>query len=929
MILQCFIILLLCKQSLSATISPNGFNQQCTSQTVSSSLTYVVDVSGSMSDDLYQLKLVNRWVLDRVSAQFPCGVRTYTMVEFNDPEIGPTRVTGSRAEFADYFNNLYANGGGDCPELAMGGLELGLKRSPDNSVIMVLTDASAKDYNDTTLMNNIYTLVASTRSQVFFLITGLCDGLDDPRYLAYRDVASKSFGHVFHINLSEMNNVFYYLDFILSRPVNTSRRLYSVEYNGGYNSGQFIVAELFSKVIVMTDGLISAIFILGPDNNLIPTETVVSENWGSVHVVKNPPNGTWTINCDGAGRYALTVQGLDATNTSATTDCSKCHPNATCVESSGRKECHCNDGLIGDGFVCQDIDECAYSWTHNCSGSCVNTYGSYRCECALGYIKNPSDICVDIDECSDRNLSSCHPLANCTNNHGGYLCTCPYGYYGDGHNCEVNECLTGVCGQNMDCAKSKGYYNCFEPCSNYVSLDDPWRSIHRGYGYNCDSWLSGWYRFIGAGGNRMTESCVPEMHCNTDAPIWINGTHPLEGEGIVNLTACSHWNRDCCYWKSNVQIKACPGGYHVYKIDGVPFCQSAYCTDPAISKDECLCSEDEECRIIDGKNKCVCKNGREIYDIEDLNLDLQCGTERITASFHTCQLRNLHLNVSNINLQDNTCIGFPDMNNTGVISATTSLQAGACGNYLVNNGTHATYGNRMYVRMQTDEIIIRNYEVVLEFSCSYPLDLQLSLDPLIPIVSSVIVTIEGKGEFKAQMVLYKDESYTSQYEDGGIGLSTKATLYVAVSLEGENSFQYVLVMKDCFATPSKDFYDPVKYYIIQNKCPNRRDRTISVKENGVSQQGRFSVQMFKFVGDYNSVYLHCEASICDTTREMCKPSCSGLRSSFHQNNKDAFVLGYGPIVASRSADDSTSDATGIHALWTTLLLSLLCFKNFF
>ncbi|XP_044160450.1 uromodulin-like [Bufo gargarizans] len=825
-----------------------------------------------MSDDLTQLKMVNGWLLDRVSARFPCGVRTYTMVEFNDPMIGPTKNTSSRSEFGYFFDNLYASGGGDCPELAMEGLQLGLESSPDRSVIMVLTDASAKDYNNQTLINNIYSLISSKNSQVFFLITGLCGGLDDPQFLIYRDIASKSFGHVFNIKLSEMSKVFNYLDFTLSRPINTSVRLFSAEYINGSNSGKFIVSAVFTKIIVMTDGVISTLSILGPNAKSVAMETIVTESWGSVYVVKNPSRGTWKINCVGEGRYSLTVEGLKATNISATTSCSKCHPNATCEGSSRIKECQCKNGLIGDGFKCSDIDECAYSWTNNCSGVCINTYGSYRCECPQGFTKNRSEICVDIDECSDRNLTSCHPLAQCTNTYGSYSCACPYGYYGNGFECEVDECMAGLCQQGMDCKKFKGYFTCFDPCSNYTLLNDPWRSIDSGHGSKCDSLLSGWYRFTGPGGIRMPETCVPEKQCNTDAPMWINGKHPLEGEGIVNYTACANWGGECCHWSTGVQIKACPGGYHVYNINGVPFCSLAYCTDPATMTDICPCTEDEECKLDSGKYTCVCKNGRQVNDMEDVGLDLECGTQEITASFHSCQLRKLNLNVTNIHLRDSNCVGYKEWKNHGVFSASTPLQEGACGNYLTTNETHATYRNTMFVQMSTDELIIRSYEVQLEFSCSYPLDLQLTLDnSLKPIVSSLTLNIEGTGQFRAQMVLYRDENYVSPYEDDQIMLSTQATLYAAINLEGENSYQYVVLMKNCFATPTRNFYDPVKYYIIKNRCPNRRDGTVNVKENGVSTKGRFSVQMFRFVGEYDSVFLHCEANLCDTTRHTCKP----------------------------------------------------------
>ena len=40
-----------------------------------------------------------------------------------------------------------------------------------------------------------------------------------------------------------------------------------------------------------------------------------------------------------------------------------------------------------------DIDECQNTTTHNCPQECVNTLGSYTCECYSGYRKDAGGIC--------------------------------------------------------------------------------------------------------------------------------------------------------------------------------------------------------------------------------------------------------------------------------------------------------------------------------------------------------------------------------------------------------------------------------------------------------------------------------------------------------------------------------------------------------
>ena len=76
----------------------------------------------------------------------------------------------------------------------------------------------------------------------------------------------------------------------------------------------------------------------------------------------------------------------------------------------------------------------------------------------------------------------------------------------------------------------------------------------------------------------MPETCVPMYRCQTDAPMWLNGTHPTLGEGIVTRTACAHWSGNCCLWKTQVLVKACPGEFHVYQLEGTPKCNVRYCT---------------------------------------------------------------------------------------------------------------------------------------------------------------------------------------------------------------------------------------------------------------------------------------------------------------------------------------------------------------
>ena len=59
-----------------------------------------------------------------------------------------------------------------------------------------------------------------------------------------------------------------------------------------------------------------------------------------------------------------------------------------CLNDVGSYACACDSGytLAGDGFACEDVDECS-TGTHKCKNPafCVNELGSYRCEYPEGY----------------------------------------------------------------------------------------------------------------------------------------------------------------------------------------------------------------------------------------------------------------------------------------------------------------------------------------------------------------------------------------------------------------------------------------------------------------------------------------------------------------------------------------------------------------
>uniref|UniRef100_A0A8D1TIW8 Fibrillin 3 n=1 Tax=Sus scrofa TaxID=9823 RepID=A0A8D1TIW8_PIG len=141
--------------------------------------------------------------------------------------------------------------------------------------------------------------------------------------------------------------------------------------------------------------------------------------------------------------------------------------NGLCVNTDGSFRCECPFGYSLDftGVSCMDTDECSIG--HPCGeGTCTNVIGGFECACADGFEPGPMMTCEDIDECS---LNPLLCAFRCHNTEGSYMCTCPTGYTlrEDGAMCrDVDECADGQqdChARGMLCKNLIGTFACVCP----------------------------------------------------------------------------------------------------------------------------------------------------------------------------------------------------------------------------------------------------------------------------------------------------------------------------------------------------------------------------------------------------------------------------------------------------------------------------------
>ena len=158
----------------------------------------------------------------------------------------------------------------------------------------------------------------------------------------------------------------------------------------------------------------------------------------------------------------------------------------------GSYYCECEPGFAFSRELnaCQDLEECATN-AHKCTPSqnCINSIGTYACNCRTGYDFNGLGDCIDINEC----FTGIHKVilavifeyffenffkilwfqcgdSTCENGDGDYFCRCDQekGQKGDAHspdtvyNCDdINECEA----YPSPCPQSR-----FQQCQYFIQL---------------------------------------------------------------------------------------------------------------------------------------------------------------------------------------------------------------------------------------------------------------------------------------------------------------------------------------------------------------------------------------------------------------------------------------------------------------------------
>nr|CAB3262801.1 uncharacterized protein LOC100183467 [Phallusia mammillata] len=256
------------------------------------------------------------------------------------------------------------------------------------------------------------------------------------------------------------------------------------------------------------------------------------------------PNVTCTNGTCGSCPNGTTGDGRNCTNI----DSCESNPCEQNCESffGGDYNCSCNPGFqvnLSDLAKCEDANECENEISPCLNASfteCINTIGSYRCDCTNGFTENGT-LCVDIDECAE-NLDNCSKTSEtCSNTQGSFFCSCKENY------ARVN----GSCVNTLDCENN--FHTCDETTENCVNS---------GSSYICDC-KDGYHKVDGT--CLDIKECASLNNCNSTTQICVEKDpgyvcelkpgYEGEGNNITDINEC-------------LEPQSCKPGYYCTNFPG-------------------------------------------------------------------------------------------------------------------------------------------------------------------------------------------------------------------------------------------------------------------------------------------------------------------------------------------------------------------------
>ncbi|TNN29322.1 Oncoprotein-induced transcript 3 protein [Liparis tanakae] len=246
-------------------------------------------------------------------------------------------------------------------------------------------------------------------------------------------------------------------------------------------------------------------------------------------------------------------------------------------------------------------------------------------------------------------------------------------------------------------------------------------------------------------------------------------------------------------------------------------------------------------------------------------VSVTCSPNKMVVALEKASMPGIDVNF--LQLLDSSC--SLTANATHIVGVTSFT---ACGTELQEQGDFLVFKNQINSFVLPGEVIVRRKELKIDISCQFPKSVSISSYFNIH-KSDYVFTESSFGSFGYTFEIFTDGTFTSNVAPAAYPVEVKLLDMVYMGIQAESDLPNVsLFVESCKATPDDNPNNVIFYDLIKNGC--QRDETFKIYPSN-QMSYNFEVQVFKFSGNLDQVYVTCSVILCETESSFsrCSQGC--------------------------------------------------------
>ncbi|KAK7124081.1 hypothetical protein R3I93_022249 [Phoxinus phoxinus] len=292
-----------------------------------------------------------------------------------------------------------------------------------------------------------------------------------------------------------------------------------------------------------------------------------------------------------------------------------------------------------------------------------------------------------------------------------------------------------------------------------------------------------------------------------------------------------------------------------------------------------------------------------VVEAEGPRAQVTCSRDTMSVSIERATISGIHGDHLRLNYNASCLVSS---NSTHVF---TTFSLTGCGTQVEETEEHLIFKNTIMTFDNPNHIITRKNEIGIEVMCKYQKKSSITTR-FDAHRQAVNFTERGFGSFSYQFEFYQTGSFNNMRSPNTYPLEYNVGQPIYMEIEPVNLVQNTeIFLESCVASPSDNPTYPISYPIITNGCGV--DETVHIYTSHESSV-KFSMEAFKFIGQYDQVFISCSIIICQANNPntRCAQGCTNgtvIASSSHVHKREAGIqtgshfISQGPLRLKRSA----------------------------